>query len=549
MKVLDQPANKNAEYNTLFVEKVEEVFFDIFNITYNGADFTLEGKRVDGNVYVCVNVDGHGYIPVRVVVGEGGLVLGKSNNKFLTESPAKNDGPVFKPFQPVPVPFVVEKEKIVKVKIAEPEIYDYINNQIANTQNIIKKFVKESYKLIEEKISDQGSTLLEQFNTEVANLDPQITNTIKGEVKDNFNKIKDIVQASGINSKKELIDLIEKNVNVVNKNIESILNKKQTELTENITLTLQRIEDQNTKLLKETTEQTVNNIQNVEQHSIDLLNNEIVKRFEKVKDKIKTESLLAAKNLKEAEIKFNEQLDEKCGEVLKAVLIKEDAISQKCDVFNDILEQKENTIESKITNAYDELKSLVNNLVQVVKEDVESAKEIINNAVSSASKSLLTERKNDFVSKSEMQKLRLEMHNQNMFMRKLIGSMGGGSVAQQFAAGGIMNGTLDVMGNYLSAGQNLMSVFDQRYVPMGMKIDLTPEQVQTALTNLGVNTYTATVTAASDVWYINHNLDRLNLSINTYTNDIEVMGSERLIDSNNVEITFTMPITGMVVIS
>jgi hypothetical protein len=265
---------------------------------------------------------------------------------------------------------------------------------------------------------------------------------------------------------KEISNCTEKNAKNINERFETISNS------------LKKIANGEVKQLQETISRKLdeydNSILGLEKTNIelnDLINKGDNRSLSRIGN-VKTQLEEAILNTKSEIVESIKLADNQVVEDLRdRINIAESNVTDFCNT-------KIETAENKIKNFYDEKIALVEE--KVVDLTAEN-KQYFVNLINESKLSLLNEISNIKVDvpnivversngkqevdlkgiKSELEKIiGTRFSNELQSLKRLIEmSSGGGSVAKQFAAGGTMEGTLNVTGQYLSGGVDLLTIF------------------------------------------------------------------------------------------
>jgi hypothetical protein len=164
------------------------------------------------------------------------------------------------------------------------------------------------------------------------------------------------------------------------------------------------------------------------------LDNEINESKEGLLD----EFLSLVESVKGEFFEFNEKEREKLSTFI------ESSISELADQLVESIEEKQDIAERRFNEQLNELANIKVDVPNIVIEKSNGKQEVNLKGI-----------------KSELEKIiGTRFSNELQALKRLIEmSSGGGSVAKQFAAGGTMEGTLNVTGQYLSAGVDLLTIF------------------------------------------------------------------------------------------
>jgi len=422
-----------------------EVFFDVYEIEINGNKYIAE-KIGDyhGNPVVNVPIveDSNKLeAPFILKKGEFEVFYNPKNSKFLEEIHTSID-------TEIELPVIVEdvEEELVVL----PEKKEKILEDIENARN----------QAIQEAHSEKGR-LLQEAVLEIKEKNERVKNEIdvikKDLVNDFYNEtINAKEELSAYNEKKEreLTDvvklIVEDKLKTVQEKVRSAndfeqanLTKDIAQLAENLKLTINSKEENLSKDVLYLAREEFSKVVKVVDRAID-------KKTEILDTKLYNQIQKQNKELIELEKTSNKALS-RIGSVKKDLELRlEEAEERVCEYYDVRIKSIENSV---FDGANDEILKLVRESRQSILDELIDVKADIP-AIAEAKSNVATLRKD--VEDSVTEKFNRELQ----YLKKLIGmSSGGGSVAMQFADGGTMNGDLNVTGNILSGGIDLVDIF------------------------------------------------------------------------------------------
>ncbi|NBP16796.1 hypothetical protein EBU95_20815, partial [bacterium] len=448
-------------FNTLYVTDFEEVFFEVYQVRFNDQEFVLEGKMVNGLPIVEIQVEGQGAVEAVLKKGQPRLILSngskqvfeekKSNILFVDEKPSivpvfeiKDDKPIVRPritvemHTPEQHEVVVEKEVVKEVKIAESEVLEYIDKKIDGIKTRVTQTLSEAeyinentqiqldnYQSRDESLEYRLDKLVENTNKIIDENTQRIEQNVTEFITEKNNKTILTVEASldefykQLNVTKDLTEVYQNKVIALDSTIQQIEhlvtdNHNEVLLTveTNLDILLNQLND--VKEFNDTYQHKVVTLEN----TVDLQRNNFEQNIIEVKSELATYSTqlseLAAKVadnkdlISDTEHKLISQIDEK-------IQILEATFRQL------VLEQASNTTIVEKTIEGDT--TIISEKAEVKRKDIDN------------------------------------INTQIAYIKRVLGTVGGGSVAVQYANGGTMNGNLNVNGKILSGGIDISTLF------------------------------------------------------------------------------------------
>jgi hypothetical protein len=433
-----------------------EVFFDVYEIEINGNKYIAE-KIGDYHGSPVVNVpiveDSNKLeAPFILKKGEFEVYYNPKNSKFLetiTESTSHE----------LELPVIVEAIKDEPVVIAEKKdrVLEDINiakrKAIEEAQSEKERLLKEAVDEIKVKndfIKSEVDTikkdLVNEFYSETVNAkeelsaynekkEVELTNFVKVIVKDKLKALQDKINTSS--------DLTKAN-----------LTKDVEQLAESLKLTLSSNQENISETVVSLVREEFEKVVKVVDHAIDkkskILDTKLYGQVQRQRNE-----LLA---LEKANVELNDNINKANSKALSRIG------NVKKELEDSLIQA-----EARVKEFYGtRIKSIENGLfegskdeiLKIVRESRESIlEEIIN--VKTDIPAIAEARSNVNTIKKDIEKaVSARFNNEMQSIKRLIEmSAGGGSVAVQYADGGTMNGDLNVTGNILSGGIDLVDIF------------------------------------------------------------------------------------------
>jgi chromosome segregation ATPase len=469
--------------NIIYAKSCKEEFFGVYNINLGEKSILCESNSPT-KVYCEVVLNNKVYenIPFEVV---------KSNNPKI----------------------IINKNKIDQNMISEETLMQEILGlkkelrEVSKKNSLINESVKENYKeeLLQEffHVANQNENFIEN---KIQVLEEELQENIKEYLGDNIVKAVDIFKNENSKSMQSLVNEFYSEISDANKNdfeglkesfkeeISNIEEKYKNDLNKNIL----SFSEENKKVLEE--------LQNSRKGSVEILSESIEKAKKEIEkeynSKISSISKKALSSLSESfenykkEIQKNleekisisekssfETLSESIQKTKNDLLFsfeesKKDFNEKFLSKFESILKQKEKEIQNSSEEIFESHKNNLDSIFEIkMKEVEESSREILEESKKKIKD--LEKRVDDLsgqLNKSNSEKKRIEnllqesrsytdkkmtqmLEESKRFTRVMMDFVGGGSgsVAVQYAAGGKIEGDLDVSGN-LSAGSTSITL-------------------------------------------------------------------------------------------
>ena len=402
----------NDERNILKVNNKKEIFFDVFECSVEGDKVVLE--TIDHYkdlpiVAVEFNKEGKLYNCEAVLVEDeiNELSVNKENLYFLRSVNEEKD----------------VEEIVEDIDEGESIVEDNGDGIGINYENIIEHHVNNKLVFLH--------ALEEQFEEKLLSLKDDISDKLDSFYEKLEDKKKEIIEEKIQEISIELndkFDILKKELSSVEdfskKNVDNILETKVKEIDESVGIFLENI-------TKEYKDRAISS------------------------DKKITENYLQLNSLKE-KLKLSDTINnDKFGELftLKDKLLEQDELIVRNKELLQFINDEFNTINNKFLYLSEEENKKYNDLLAAVsKKDVVEYKTILKEKIQEVELTQIKEALQDEISNT----LRGDITALKRYVEM---SSGGGSVAKQFANGGVMDGALNVTGNILSGGVNLADIF------------------------------------------------------------------------------------------
>lgn len=430
-----------AEYNILQVENYEEIFFDVFQLHINGETYVVEKVSEYGSypVVLCnISTD-----PEVEELYPFVLSKGSKPEIYFNETNIS-----------IPEHSIVLEEATEFVENVEEEIDEQVTEQILESIQDAKRAAKEHVKEFVETQLKRKNKLIENNNKVVKRVISDAKTDLVVEFLSATEALKQEISEQSWEHKEEALKHI-------NATIAKMAKSFRNQLNENTDKASQKLEKK------------------LSSYVLSVYNEDIIPALE-----TKLEEVDADLHDKVGYDQFNEQIDTvvskaakpikrlrlQVTEAMKAV----NAVNVDIDLLSHSLENKIASTEVEIKNYFEPKIDLLESQIFDISEDTRKA---IRELVIESKDTLIEEirdinnitpveyiienttgrktLKKDDLDKEIDKKIDSKISNHVTSLRKYIAVYsGGGSVAQQFAAGGTMNGNLVVVGS-ISASQYL----------------------------------------------------------------------------------------------
>ena len=453
-KVVDTFTSSNL--NIIQVENFVEVFFDVYEIEINGNKYIAE-KIGDYHGSPVVNVpiveDSNKLeAPFILKKGEFEVFYNPKNSKFLETieevTSHELDLPVIvEAIKEEPVVIAEKKDKVLEdINIAKRKAIEEAQSE---KERLLKEAVDEikiKNDFIKSEVDTIKKDLVNEFYSETVNAkeelsaynekkEVELTNFVKIIVKDKLKALQDKINTSSDLTKANLT----KDVEQLAESLKLTLNSNQENLSNAVV-----------GLVREEFEKVVKVVDRAIDKKSKLLDTKLYGQVQRQRNE-----LLA---LEKANVELNDTINKanskalsRIGNVKKEL---EDSLVQAEERVKNFYGARIKSIEEGL---YEGSKEEILNIVRKSRESI--LEEIIN--VKTDIPAIAEARSNVNTIKKDIEKAVSERFtNEMQSIKRLIEmSAGGGSVAVQYADGGTMNGDLNVTGNILSGGIDLVNIF------------------------------------------------------------------------------------------
>jgi hypothetical protein len=466
------PTFTSSNLNILTVEDFQEIFFDVFEFEINGKKFIAEkvseykGAPV---VDIPLVMEGKEYNALFVVhQGAFEVLFNKSSAVYKRDVDIESTLHIKESHEELEEIIFEKKEDILtEISQARQSAEKYAKKLKQQKINEAAQYFDEKKKALDNEINESKKGLLDEFLSLVEN--------VKGEFFE-FNekereKLSTFIESSISELADQLVESIEEKQDIAEERFNEQLNELATNILSGVLL--KEISSNNDKSVKDINERFTLITRNLKT----LLRSERDQIDENVNNKL-TEFNDAIVSLEKTNIELNDQINKGDNRALSRIGNVKSQLEEAIDLSTNTLVARVDEAENKIRTFYDNKISLIEE--KVVDLTTENKQYFID-LVNESKQSLLNEIANIKVDvpnivieksngkqevdlkgiKSELEKIiGTRFSNELQSLKRLIEmSSGGGSVAKQFAAGGTMEGTLNVTGQYLSGGVDLLTIF------------------------------------------------------------------------------------------
>lgn len=447
-----QPKKVECEYNIIRVTDRKELFFDVFECSFNGKKIIVEKiKEFEGNsivkfqlkkdtkIYNC-----EALLEVNSNV-DNDLLLNGESLSFAKDTalPKIRETITEKTEKIIPKETIYEdkirdvSEKIIKESQEKAQkLYD---NKLKEYKKHKQLIAKQAEEYLNEKTESIRQELYEQYIDFLSSNDKKVNNLIKSNIDDitlsidenNKEILSKVDKLSNLN-KEELAKILSENIININNNLDSKvkdLNDQLDIILHDNNTKLNKLDEKTSRLLEKNikhTDEIAKNITSKIKQVDEKIEDYKIDTFKHVVEKVADNKTEIEASLKNTISEINEQVDIKRDEVEKILAAELSNINEKLNIFSEEEDKK--------------YKQLLENLNNLNKGEV---------------KEILSEKINDKQLNSLKLDISKQFQNEMMSIKRLIEmSSGGGSVAKQFANGGTMNGDLHVTGK-VTAGSTI----------------------------------------------------------------------------------------------
>lgn len=464
-----KPTSTNSSLNILCVENFDEIFFGVYEIEINKTKYPVEKiAENNGNPVVAVPVEVAGekkLYPFVLIRGKFDVVFNENNTDASldtlvqnTPSPVIEEEPeVIEEHIQVP-PMTVDNSKKIReeLKRARLQATHQANRIKREKLREAKQEIDKKNQLIDEMVRDARTSLVEEFVNIVDKLKSDITessdskfNTITSSIDDRLNTIHNDLSS------------------LVNEDVEKIVQTFREKLDEMVYDIHKKLEPIIENELKTIAVDIVKKTDSIEKN--------LSKKLSEKVDKSRIDEILSGiDSVNSANVELHDKINKGVNKALSRVGNLDKRVD---DLSLEISEEVNNRVkaaEEYIIESYEaKLKELDDKTFAVTEGSRKYFVELINESKASVLEELrklqntkpieyIVESKgksqkinSDDLLKDVDQKITSKIDNEVTRLRKYIAVYsGGGSVAQQFADGGTVNGDLTIVGA-ISASQYL----------------------------------------------------------------------------------------------
>jgi hypothetical protein len=466
------PTFNSSGYNILTVKDYTEVFFDVYEFEINGSRFVAEKTGVfEDSPIVSIPVDHNNIVEqYDFVLHKGSQSIHFDPSTTSTPSHLKSTSDV----EPLLVESVEDEtdevfledrkvailEEIEKAKVAAAKYISQIEKQnkreLVNYQTEREVALKEDIDKQKRILLDEFYTLVEGLRVKIAEESNDATLELKDLISDQLKKVSSNVDAQIASAEQAIDTKIEERANeLLNNVLLSEVKRSSKDIADNLNSQVKTIAENISKSLTSTKKQIeVDITEKLQEISTEL--NAKDKAIVELNDTVNKQSNRALSRIGTVKT----QLEGTVKDVVDSLEARIDSASDKLTKY---YSEKLQLVEASLSNASEHTK---NHIIGLIKESYQSLQDDIAN-IKVTVPNIVIEKSNG-KQEIDVTALRTELEksvsgrfvNEIASLKRLIElSSGGGSVAMQFAAGGTMNGNLNVTGQYLSAGVDLLTIF------------------------------------------------------------------------------------------
>lgn len=462
------PTLTNSPLNILQVKNYEEIFFGVYEIEINETKYQVEKiSENNGNPVVSVPVTLRGVKRIYPFVLSKGKfeILFNENNKSDSDDVITSNSLVEEKIDDVyEFPIFEEKfEEPVILNDNKKEILEQINKAkkeaVKYASKIKKRKINEANieiiskkKAIDKMVGDARNSLVDEFIS--------ISNKIKDELidsnDDKFYKINE-------NIDKKILDLS----NSLSLKLDNDFTNSSIHLESNIKELVKTIHSN----LKPKIDNKLKNISNNLDEKVSEISNNLDEKVVQIEQNLDSKFTNKVDSVIESTIELNDKIDKGINKALSRV----GNVDKHIEQLNEEFDKKIIIAEQNIVNYYNEK---IESLEKTTFESNENIRKFFIQATEESKYNLINEVRNlkdfkpveyiieskdknikiksdDFI-KDLDKKINTKINDEIIRLKKYISiySGGGGSVAKQFAGGGLMDGDLTIVGS-ISASQYL----------------------------------------------------------------------------------------------
>ena len=475
------PTFTSSNQNILTIKDFNEIFFDVYELEINGSKYIAEKiSEYKGNpvVNIPIVIDGRELeAPFVIQRGDFEVIFNESNSTFIKVSSSE-----------VEEVFIEEKNRDEEVEEIIFEKKESILEEIKQARQAATKFAESvqqknirrdkertsrDKEVLTETASNFKKVLLEEFLCIAENTREELFTYNQQENEKTYEYITDTVDRLAEKLTQDLnVEIASQQKSIVEKFEKDISSLAQNILTDKL---LKEIAVNNSKNIKtadirfETVSKTLAKVLGDHEVQLDIKIKKALANYEthftaleqsnvELNDSITKNTNKALSRIGNVKTQLEESIDSISLELVDKITLAESKIK---DYYNDRI----TLIESSVTDIEAKDKAYILELIEESKQSI--LKEV--NEIKSSVPTLVTERTLEPKGDDDIKKIKtdLEKSISNRFTQELANvrrvielSSGGGSVAQQFANGGTMNGDLNINGNAYSNGNKLATVQD-----------------------------------------------------------------------------------------
>jgi hypothetical protein len=482
------PSDKGLNY--IICDDYSEVFFGVYHVTINGAKFIGEG--VD-------TIKGSPVIKIPVILED------KTHDVLFTLKSDSNETGVvinvnsLSNGRKILLDEKKEAEQIVEEVGLEPieKIVEEVNLTSEEFKVDIERYKKDALRVISENFNDKKAkleslqeSLKNVINKNVEDLKQSTLLDLQEFKTDVISSVETIVESNKIDTDSSIAEInsLKENISVlVNGYVTDLeftsaekvaaLNELREQVNFEVSTKLHEFESE-VNSYKQITEDEFKKLEKYIAESEQNLvskNQSGVEANQKLLDAIVEKSTDITKFVESKVSSLQSFTDKKTASIAKAIETKLAEFDNKTKIVDEKVDLIEKTLSEKVVDYIGEFTAAVNEKlsgINAIKADIESAGdnqasklqqigdqliEAVEAKVKNAN--LVAVKKEDLSSLKKQLEERINTESANL-KKYVAGYGGGGSVAAQYANGGVMNGTLNIAtGQILSAGVDLASIF------------------------------------------------------------------------------------------
>lgn len=475
MKLFSEKVNPtltNSSFNALQVEVFEEIFFGVYEIEINKNKYPVEKiSEHNGNPVVSVPVVVEGvkkYYPFVLIQGKPEVLFNENNTMDK----------VVDNFEEPPIT-IVEKtvdntSVLVDEEISIPELIDTKQEILEQIDKAKKEAVQFASKLKQQKLEEANHDIKIKKNALV-----KMVSDARSSLVNEFLSVSEKIKKEFIDENDSRFDEIKE---TIDNKIQDMSDSLWESLKDDFTTSEKQFDSKVKELVKELYESLqpkiddeLKNIATEIVEKVDSIEKNLDRKLEDKVDKTLIENFEGELNsIAKANIELNDKINKGVNKSLSRVGNIDKKVDELTIALSEEVNDRVNKAEDYITNYYKEKIELLENKTFDLNEEtrkyfVEIITESRNNLIDEV-RQLKNEKPIEYIVESKGKKQTINSDDLVKDFDKKINSKidtevtrlrryiavysGGGSVAMQFADGGIMNGDLTVVGK-LSASEYL----------------------------------------------------------------------------------------------